>query len=258
VVGTKPQIVVQPRDLALLREIDRLRLVDREDARLLAGFGSVTRANTRLHALYLAGLLARQPAGTVLGGHKFLYALTPSAARLIGARYQPPPWNPHGTLAWSGTLEHQLAINRVYVGLRQSDVQASGPRLLRWTTFSQPISSTIRLSPDAYLELEIPDGVRAVFLEVDRGTETRRIWDRKVAAYIALATSGEFTARFGHAQFRVAVIAPSMHRLYGIRTCIARRIDKLFWLTHSRHQTRDWFAQPVWLRPHGNELHFLI
>src|SRR5687767_6281227 len=137
--GTKPQIVLQPRDHALLREVDRLRLVDREDARALGGFHSRTRANTRLLALVHAGLLTRKPAGTVRGGHKFLYSLTPSGARLIGTRYRSPLWNPHGTLAWSGALEHQLAVNRVYIELRQLTAHVSGMRLLRWIAFTKSI-----------------------------------------------------------------------------------------------------------------------
>src|SRR5687768_14687295 len=70
--GTKPAIVLQGRDHALLREVHQLRVIDREDARALVGFQSRTRANTRLLALVRAGLLTRTPAGTVRGGHKFL------------------------------------------------------------------------------------------------------------------------------------------------------------------------------------------
>src|SRR6266487_1550579 len=55
----KRGLVVQPRDRKLLEELAVMRVVDREQAKIVAGFGSTTRANTRLLALTRAGLLRR-------------------------------------------------------------------------------------------------------------------------------------------------------------------------------------------------------
>ena len=45
--GNRPMIV-QTRDLHLLRELSVMRVIDREQAKVVAGFTSTTRANTRL------------------------------------------------------------------------------------------------------------------------------------------------------------------------------------------------------------------
>jgi hypothetical protein len=49
---------------------------------LVAGFGSVTRANTRLLALARAGLLRRYFIGTLNGGKKSLYELSKKGAAI--------------------------------------------------------------------------------------------------------------------------------------------------------------------------------
>jgi len=68
-----------------LIELALLRIIDREQAQLLCGFRSITRANTRLLALTWAGLLNRFFIGTFSGGKKSLYALSRKGASLIGA-----------------------------------------------------------------------------------------------------------------------------------------------------------------------------
>ena len=55
----KRGLVVQSRDRRLFEELPVMRVVDREQAKIVAGFGSTTRANARLLALVRAGLLRR-------------------------------------------------------------------------------------------------------------------------------------------------------------------------------------------------------
>ena len=47
--GSNRGLVLQPRDRRLLEELAVMRVVDREQARIAAGFGSITRVNARLH-----------------------------------------------------------------------------------------------------------------------------------------------------------------------------------------------------------------
>jgi hypothetical protein len=70
--GNNKRLVLQPRDRRLLEELATMRVVDREQAKIVAGFGSTTRANTRLLALSRAGLLRRCFLGTTAGGSKAL------------------------------------------------------------------------------------------------------------------------------------------------------------------------------------------
>ncbi len=83
VTGTNHQgIVLQERDRTLLRDLATMRVIDREQAQLIAGFHSVTRANARLLALTRAHLLNRFYVGTFNGGKKSLYSLSQKGADL--------------------------------------------------------------------------------------------------------------------------------------------------------------------------------
>src|SRR6266849_8244063 len=84
-IGNEHQrVVLQSRDRRLLEELALLRIIDREQAKIIAGFGSTTRANTRLLALTRAGFLRRFFLGTNAGGTKALYAISRQGAELAG------------------------------------------------------------------------------------------------------------------------------------------------------------------------------
>ena len=58
-IGKQRGLIVQPRDLDILRELAVMRVADREQVKVAAGFGSTTRVSTRLLALTCGGLLRR-------------------------------------------------------------------------------------------------------------------------------------------------------------------------------------------------------
>lgn len=85
----RASLVIQERDRRVLSETAIMRIVDRELAKLAAGFRSTTRANTRLLKLTRAGLLNRFFIGTVGGGRKAIYTLSRKGGALIGSEYRP-------------------------------------------------------------------------------------------------------------------------------------------------------------------------
>src|ERR1039457_4355339 len=87
--GKRRGLIVQPRDLELLWALSVMRVADREQLKIAAGFGSTTRINTRLLALVRAGLLRRFFLGSG-GGRKALYALSMKGAYLVGVPYRGP------------------------------------------------------------------------------------------------------------------------------------------------------------------------
>src|SRR5579864_1926403 len=83
-------LVVQERDRHLLCELSGMRVIDREQAGVIAGFPSVKVGNKRLLALTRAGLLKRFFIGTETGWKKSLYSLSPSGAKLVQVPYRSP------------------------------------------------------------------------------------------------------------------------------------------------------------------------
>src|SRR6266496_1443739 len=85
--GKTKGLVLQPRDRHILQELSVMRVIDREQAKLIGGFRSTTRVNKRLLALTRGGLLKRFFIGAG-GWKKSLYALSPLGANFLQAPYR--------------------------------------------------------------------------------------------------------------------------------------------------------------------------
>jgi len=253
-VGT----VLQKRDLHLLSEVGVMRIIDRESAKAAAKFGSTTRANTRLLALTRACLLRRFFVGTVGSGRKAIYTLSAKGRALVAAKLGGINRASGRLVVGDAFVEHQTGINEIYLALKYRSALTSASRLSRWLTFCQSISDAVKLTPDAYLEIRAGDTLRAMFLEVDLGTEALSEWEKKASYYLQLAVSGEFLKRFRQPQFRVLVVANSDRRIANIRATVARSTDKIFWFTTFETINRDGFWSPIWLRPTGDQRHSLF
>jgi len=242
-------IVIQERDRQLLRELAIMRVIDREQAKVVASFGSTTRANARLLALTRAGLLHRFFLGTMAGGAKALYTLSEKGARLVGVTASGPRRRDDQAVVADFFIQHQLGINEVYCALKYGTRTPKGIVFKRWTGFPKQPALGLRLIPDGYFELETASGIVAAFIEVDLGHERLRVWRDKVRNYLNLAVTGNFEREFKQSRFRVLVVADSDRRLDAIRQAVLSLTDKVFWFATFESIRRDGVFAPVWQRP---------
>ncbi|HET9285295.1 MAG TPA: replication-relaxation family protein [Candidatus Angelobacter sp.] len=257
-IGNNRKLVLQPRDRRLLEELATMRVVDREQAKIVAGFSSTTRANTRLLALSRAGLLRRCFLGTQAGGTKALYMLSAKGAGAVGVPLRGPQRRADEILIADFFMEHQLRVNDIYCTLKYRPIPAQGVSFREWSTFQETLTPAIRLVPDGYFQLETPSGTIAAFIEIDLGNESLTIWKEKVSKYLELALSGEYERKFRQSRFRVLVITHSERRMQSIRTVIAEATDKIFWLASLESIASGGFFSPVWLRPRDDTRHPFI
>ena len=245
-------LIVQERDRHLLRELGTMRVIDREQAQVVAGFHSVRRANDRLLALTRAGMLRRIFIPNASVGQKALYTLSPKGAALAGARLPGLPLR-QSRFGASPFLLHRLAINEIYLTVKYRPLPKPDVRLARWISFREPLTPAIPLTPDGYFEI-VGSGIeRAMFLEADLGTESSLIWQKKAQLYVQMALSGACMELFRQPQFRVLVIATTSRRLQHIRAAVAKFTDKIFWLTTFDEIKQRGFWSPVWIRPTGDQ-----
>jgi hypothetical protein len=254
--GTKKNggLVVQARDLKLDEELAVMGVVDREQAKIVAGFASTTRANARLLALTRAGLLRR----FFLSNGKALYALSRKGAQLADVPFRGPRRIQDEVLVADFFIEHQLAINGVYCALKFGVIPVEGVIFRRWLTFHEPITENVCLIPDGYVELATPRETLAAFLEVDLGHERGPVWKEKPKNYLQLAVSGGFERRFGLNRFRVLVLANSDRRMHSLRKTVGAITQKLFWFATLGAVRDQGFFAPVWYRPTGDTPTHLI
>jgi hypothetical protein len=245
-MGGNDRIILQERDLHLLRELSVMRVIDREQAKIVVGFGSTSRANARLLALTNAGMLRRFFLGSG-GGRKALYVLSPKGAQAAQVPCRGPRRAQDAVLVADYFVGHQLAVNALYCTLKYGVIPVPQMTFHRWQSFHEPVVPGIRLIPDGYVELMTPKGIAACFLEVDLGHESQTIWKRKVEHYVDLALSGKYREHFGYERFRVLVLANSERRLHSIRKTTSAITQKIFWFATLASVQSDFFAS-VWFR----------
>lgn len=244
------RLMVQPRDRELLWQLYLMRMATRDQLMRAAGFGSVTRINTRLLALHRAGLLRRFFIG--FGAARMaVYALSPKSAQLIEVPCRGPRRKQDALLAADFSSLHQLAINDVYCDLRFPRVPRPHIQFVNWLTFMEPLAENLPLIPDGFAEFKTPQGIDVSFLEVDLGTEELKVWKEKAKHYVQLAASGEFARKFKQARFRVLVLADSARRLTFIRQAVAEVTQKIFWFAVLDEARGEAIFAPVWLRPNN-------
>lgn len=251
--GMRRGLIVQPRDLAILREFAVLGVADREQVKTVAGFGSTTRVNARLLALARAGLLRRFFFGSG-GGRKALYALSPKGAQLAQVPLRGPRRRQNEMLVADFFVQHRLSVNDVYCALKFGTMPVAGVRFVNWLAFHEPLIPGLGLIPDGYVEFATPSGIDASFIEVDLGHEALRIWKEKTRHYVQLALSGAYERQFRQPRFRVLVVANSERRMQSIRAAVAGITNKIFWFATLNAVRCETFFGPVWMRP-TNETH---
>ena len=233
-------LVLQPRDLVVLRSLALLRILDRRQIEQLAGFHSVSRVNVRLGRLRDAGLIRRYFTATSTGSRRSIYALSKQGAREASAPFVPTKWRPDSFLLGNAFVAHQLALGDLYiVAIGQG---------INWQQLTAPLSSAVQLIPDAL----ITNAERSFFIEMDLGTETLPVWAKKVSAYVRLALTAGFRSIISHPQFAVLVVADSEPRLEMLRRHIAKQTSKLFWFSTLNTIIGQGFWSASWLRATGD------
>ena len=256
-MNDRPRFVLQKRDLHLLREISLMRIIDREQAKVVAGFGSTTRVNARLLSLVRNGLLRRVFLGTTAGGAKALYSLSEKGARLAEVPQRGFRRTEDQALVADFSVNHQLAVNEIYCALKYAALPPT-VKFKRWVGFQEPIVQGLRLIPDGYVEFESPRETVASFLEIDLGHERLKVWKQKVENYFQLALSGKFPTLFGPGRFRTLVIAHSPGRALSIRKVAAAVTEKIFWFSDLESIRREDIFGPIWLRPRDDRPQLLF
>lgn len=243
---------IQPRDLDLLREAGMMRVADREQLRVAAGFHSTTRINARLLALTRAGLLRRFFIGAG-AARKALYALSRKGGQLVELPQRGPRRRQNEVLVADSFIQHQLAINEVYCDVKFGEALPPDVDFVNWLAFYQSIAPSGSLIPDGYLEVQVHGRTIIAFLEIDLGIERLAVWTAKAKHYVRFAVSGEFAKTFHHPQFRVLVLVNSKRRMLSVRAAVGAVTEKIFWFATLDDARGEKFAGPVWLRPRGDE-----
>jgi hypothetical protein len=246
-------IVLTDRDRLLLKELAIGKVIDREQAKKVAGFKSTTRSNDRLLKLTRTGFLRRFFLGTPAGGTKAIYSLSAKGAQAVQIENQLIKRKNNSLLIGDLFVEHQLAVNSIWIEAKFTPIPIPDVLFARWLAFSAALSKSTPLMPDGYFELESTSGMYCLFCEVDRGTESLKVWSRKISLYLQLAASGEFQVLFKQSRFRVLVAVSSERRLNILRRTAALHTEKIFWFATLEEINKKGPFASIWKRPVGEQ-----
>ena len=255
-IGTDIHLLLQQRDLTLLKTLSLLRIVDREQARVICGFNSLTRVNSRLLKLTRAGLLKRFFFVGELGGKRAVYSLSRKGADLIGIPTAGLNRPQDSFLIGDRYTAHTLAVGQVYCMAFCTGSDAATAE--NWQGFQKAVSPAVPVVPDGYFEIHTKAIVRPMFLEVDLGTEGLPVWNKKIMQYRQLAASGEFERLFSRPRFAVLVVAASERRMHSLRKETSQITSKLFYFSTLHRIEQQGFWSASWFRPEGEQTQPLI
>jgi len=240
--------------------LERFRLLSRDQLMTLAGFGSITRVNTRLALMVKTGLLRRKQMPVYPGGgsSQALYFLGPRSAEVLATdRRVLTSQMRHSARAELRQVEHTLAANQVIVefvaSLKDRGPTGTGMIAFRTELELRRIFSDRRPVPDAWVSWRCDELRFNAFCEIDLGSEGLMEWRQKVLSYLDYAESGLHRERFGFGSFRVLVLARSQARLANLRR-VAESAGRLFLFGTLSAIGRQNLFEPVWLRAMGQEL----
>src|SRR5262249_30201267 len=126
--GNKPNaVILQQRDMRLIEALETMRMIDREQAKVICGFRSTRPANARLLPLTRAGFLKRAS----VGSNQAVYWLANRELQKI--RKQGDSAAEPAVLF----LRHRLEINRVQLLAQYTAIPAPGWGFGRWQSFQE-------------------------------------------------------------------------------------------------------------------------
>jgi hypothetical protein len=216
------------RDKEIILTLYEQRFLTTEQFQRLL-FSSPFGAQRRLKILYEKGFINRLRPLTKKGSAQYVYFLTSLGAHLVafykGIKRSDLKWKRKRLKDEVMFLEHTLAINEVYVALKELEKRGKDYKLAQWISereFKSHFGSIKDILPDAYFkfgyyEEAIEDYLYYdFFLEMDIGTMRLKRFRDKVKSYVDFYLSGNYKSLF-HFFPKVLVVATSESRLENLK-----------------------------------------
>ena len=279
-----PPVALQPRDLALLEDVRRYRLLTTSQLELLRSgdddealrFPSRLPLTRRLKLLFHNRYLGRIARPLAEGSREPVYVLDREGARLLSLQGEPVRARSASQLPKALALEHLLAINQLRLSFEVACIARSqrltgdvapSVELLTWRSsheakFSLPSLpksgeriGKLTLIPDGLLVLRLTKAGQVqrlfCFVEVDLGSETSRVLAAKCRLYYRYWQEGGFAREYHlppQVGFRVLLVAPTRRRAVTILGAV-RELPHgrgMFWVGEAE-ATPQQVLEPVWI-----------
>lgn len=253
---TSGSIVLQPRDIALLRGLFECRVMTAEHACALYFDGRGPAAKKRLYFLKSEGFIGERPRRpfepamlcvrkqgiAALQTEGILSEYPAFAVQALERRAQVSPF----------TLRHELEVMDMKVAFHaalKGNERLSLAEFNTWPLLNQfeafdPTGRQTLVKPDGFVRIHEREGdvgmsEHSFFIEVDRSTETQDVLVSRINCYLDYYKRGGFAARNGASRFafkdypfRVLVVFKSAERRNNIAERLIHNVPPILTLAH--------------------------
>ena len=269
-------IVIQDRDIALLRGLFESRVMTAEHIASLYFDGRDEATKKRLQKLKTAGLIGQRPRRTFEPAVLFLTrkGLVPLQTHGILQEYPTfdlPALERRARVS-PITLRHELAVMDVKAALCPAVAKTvsfsvaefnTWPLLNEFTALGGIDGAEVLVRPDGFIRIHEndPDGgvsEHSFFLELDRSTETQDVLVSRAVCYLNYYKSGGFAEKSGGTRsefkdypFRVLMVFKNGERRNNATERILQNSPPILtqvWLTTSEEVTSDPLGA-IWIQP---------
>ncbi len=267
---------LQPRDIALLRDVADFRFLNSEQV-LALHEGSRRNLMTRLNLLFQHGYLDRpesQTSARLTSAH-IVYSLGRKGAEQLSKDAEEREGMYRRVKEVERTLPlmaHALMLSQFRVCLRLA-VKAHGAKLTRFTQ-GYDLKEMLRsvhgdnpsLVPDAFFTLEEKGDVINFFVEADRGTMSPERFVNKLKTYWSWRSDERLKEKLRLSRFRVLTLTPSEGRNESLRNAgkggDPRGDGSLMFLfaseTRYNTTTPNTILQTIWKSPKDDSPHSIL
>ena len=276
-----PRLLLQERDLAILSDLARYRLLNTSqietlrasDENIVLRFSSRLTLTRRLKLMFHHGYVQRIARPLAQGSLEPIYVLDSLGVKAL-QRQRDEEIKAKTSLPKAVALEHLLSVNQFRLSLEvackstiygsdESRVELAGWQSGDAVKFAVPLAikgertQTVRLIPDGFFALRSRGQRLFYFVEADRGTESLPVLLAKCRAYYAYWQSGGFGQDFSlspQVGFRVLFVLHSSRRLETMRKTAAALLSgqRMFWMTTEDEISPHRVLEPVF-RETGSE-----
>lgn len=259
------RLVLTDRDREIIRVVYQFRFLTSNQL-TEKFFSSKSKADRRLRELFDHGYLDRIDRPTVSGKSELIYALWKKGAEILCAQHDLSKselnWKSSRNNIRPDRIDHELEVVSFHLAMDKSVKSTSSISWLFWQDRREIVSNKtwdllnagenksgkLKLIPDAFFGLQTPKGKTVFFLELDRGTESPRVFRQKLLIYQIAFERGLIQKETGLKAFRVLIIVPHEQRLKVLLNPANTNYPLLFWSTPIENLRRqNILTESIWV-----------
>jgi len=239
-------MVLQRRDIEILKAVFQFRYLTRSQIQQLFDMKSVTRVNIRLRKLFDNKFLDRYYRPTLVGSSEAIYTLGINSCDFIAesldvTNEEVKRRRRLDQTSRSKFLEHNLRVNDFRISLVNDLKANSGFELKKWQDArdceikfkyrkaGKQILTSIK--PDGYFEFQYQNKLYSFFLELDLSTSSHAKLKEKLENYHQFKKNNLFKQKHGREIFYILIITKTAKRTDNLHQLANQFNSEIFWFT---------------------------